>query len=194
MSETKEEDMLQRADRWIQRLDDREYQIVAEASSVKNLDLKGKNQSFSLLLSTAMTNYQARKTDYADYQKSPIGAFFTRSLTDQKQVQQALTLMLEFSKNSNLTEFSKLTIPAISRQQTYDSAKEFLHYVDFGITSGIIIEGDALKRRLAESEQERDRLRTECEELSTELISIRALYEECQRKQHIKPIGGQNSE
>jgi hypothetical protein len=191
--------MIQRANKWLQRLDDKEYRVVTEASSIKIPDMNGVHAPYSDLVSKAMTDYQSKTNTYAEIQRrAALGAvavdfpyLVSQKLATLEQFKDWMKPILNDENTRKIADFVILTQVMSNRD---NAARDFLYYIDHGIASGIIVEGDALKRKLTESEQERDRFRNECEELSTELISVRALYEECQRKLHIRPVGGQNPE
>ena len=75
------------------------------------------------------------------------------------------------------------------------SARNFLRAIDLAISKNALEEGDAFFRKLEDCNvekknltDERDRLNGELEELSTKYIGLKALYEDCQRKLHIKPL------
>lgn len=70
-----------------------------------------------------------------------------------------------------------------------ERTRHFLWYIDQAIASGVLVQGDSLRQKLNNCEnekrnliEERDKLDEEVNRVSTELISVRALYEECKKR------------
>lgn len=187
--------MLARADRWLRLIDTDDYHIDL-AKDMMIFDSKEKRSGkFSDFLSTAMTDYQGTMDTYNEWNE--------RAKQGRLAADRAYLVGMDLPKE-RIDELDRLSL---EQKQTVDktmvasawdkwilAANDFLYYVDFGIVHGIVVVGQGLERKLAESEKaktavivERDHLQEELAQVSTELVSVRALYEECERKRHIRP-------
>ncbi len=192
--------MLERANKWLQRLDDREIIPSPDASKLEIPDVNGKKGRFADLLSTAMTNYQGISALHEEFTKRAAEGKLTADIPYHvahhvpKDLLKSLKAIAPSKERKALTDRVVLETIANVRNRT---TREFLYYIDKGIASGILVEGDALRRKIEECEnekkniiEERNRLDEDFARVSTELISVRALYEDCERKRRIHPAGG----
>jgi hypothetical protein len=195
--------MLERADKWIQRLDDNEYRVLPEASQREIPDVNGKKDRFGDLFSRAMTNYQSYRALYDELSERAAQGKLTADLPYEhirklsKRAQEELAVIMQSQKLSGVSDH---VILQTLGERTSQKARDFLYYIDHAIADGVIVEGEATRRKLAESENEknkiiavRDQLQDQLAQVSTELISVRALYDDCEKKRHIHPAGGSSS-
>jgi hypothetical protein len=203
-----ENPMLERASKWIQRLDSFEYVPKPEAAEHEIPDVDGKRGfRFGELLSRAMTNFQAVSGLLDELTQMAAEGRLTANLPYQirKGVSEKWIKTLEqIMPNREYTSLSDRVILDTVRERRTTVARDFLYYIDYGISTGTLIPGPASEHKLDECEaekkriaEERDRFQDQLEQVSTELISVRALYEDCQRKyeecernRRIHPFGG----
>jgi len=193
--------MIERAEKWIQRLDDKEYGVPKEVASTKILSVDGRTRApFNDLSSRAMTNYQASRTHYDELREKMKTGSISRDipfLVGQNVTRENLESLSYMEPTQENTETVDRTLLEQAKHDRTVAARDFLYYIDCAIASGILVVGEALQRKLAECEQEkkgiigdRDSLRQQLEQVSTELISVKALYEECQKSRGVGPATG----
>jgi hypothetical protein len=188
--------LLRRAEKWLQRLDDKEYKVLPEFASVKTPDVEGNQFPFSALLSRAMTNYQVNRDFYDELlarvrQGGIISdmAFISTFHPPEELLRQLQTIQ----RNKQGEEADRAILESFKSHRS-QTARNFLYYIDYALSSGFIGVGEALERRIDETEKakkavidERDQLRNQLEQVSEELVSVRALYEDCERRRRIQP-------
>jgi hypothetical protein len=194
--------LLGRAEKWLRRIDDKEYKALPEFSLVEIPDIEGNRFPFSQLLSRAMGNYQVTRDFYAELllrakEGSLTGNLaFMSNFNFPKEVMESVKAIQQSKKGQEDADRSILESFKLHRTI---SARNFLYYIDYGLASGYIGVGEATERKLTEAEkekqkmiEERNQLQSDFDEVSEQLVSLRALYDECQRKLHIQPFRGQN--
>jgi len=193
MTETQETNiLLDRANKWLQRLDDKEFMPDPQKATTDITDAETKRTGkFSEFLARAMTNYQATVQLFNELH----GRAKRGSLTSDRGYLVAAGIQVELLdqlqrlivNGKDYGSIDRTMLDSLEYNVT-KNAREFLYYIDYGIASGIIVEGDALKRKLAESRQELVKLGDECDRLAEELVTLKGKYEECKRQLHIKPL------
>ncbi len=197
MSDTQETNaMIERAEKWIQRLDDKEYRVPQEVASTKILSADTKVRSpFNDLLSRAMTNYQMSRTHYDELREKMKQGSISRDipfLVGQNVAKEKIESLSRMEPTKENTETLDRTLLEEAKHDRTIAARDFLYYIDYAIASGILVEGEKLRHKLDESVkeknaiiEERNHLQDQLAQVSTELISVRALYEDCERRRHI---------
>jgi chromosome segregation ATPase len=168
-----------------------------EATEREIPDVDGKKGRFAYLLSTAMTNYQSLTSEYEKLTQKAAEGKLTLYLHESmwNSLPKKLLEQLEpIVASKELTAVSDRVILLKVAEHIRHAALDFLYYIDKGLATGLLTVGPALERKLDECEgekkriaEERDRVQDNLEQVSTELISVRALYEDCERKRHIQP-------
>jgi hypothetical protein len=132
-------------------------------------------------VSRYMANYDHEKVNEAEYQIK------IENLKPEDQLAES-----QIRKNLDLIAGTK-----------YLLARNILSVIDIGLTSPLrpIEEGEAFFSKLKESDdekkniaEERDQFRGELEKVSADYIALKALYDDCQRKLHIRLLGGNEGE
>jgi len=194
--------LLERADKWLRLLDTKEYILDQQKAVLMKMvpDTQGKHPAFMFLarptrfvelLSRAMTNFQSIDELYGNLISNVsrgLPAIDIRTAAAKGIDARTLKELIKLNKDPRLSKVSDTTFVLVIKEGRDKWARAFLYYVDLGLTSGTIVEGEALRRKFNESEQERHRLEEECDRYAEELINLKGQLDECQRKLHFRPL------
>lgn len=200
MSDEQKEDyaLLERAEKWLHQLDTDDYHTVPELVATEIADAEGKHTNpFGDLLTRAMTNYQISRDLVKETAEKSRQGILIRDLPYMAGTQSKKFISDIETMSDKSSELLSRTILERLKRNLLESARDFLYYIDYGIVNRMIVVGQGLERKLTELEKEkqatireRDVANEQLAAVSTELISVRALYEECERKRHIHPASG----
>jgi hypothetical protein len=153
------------------------------------------HSSYEDLLSLTMTNYQISRDLLAE------------SLEIAKRGEGELTKSVPYHLTKELSQRDQESLKAAARSNLLGAASDrvmldlerdlaskatsnFLFYIDYGIATGLIVSGRGLERKLEACANEKQQtlselesVRDKLEQVSTELISVRALYEDCLKRE-----------
>jgi hypothetical protein len=151
------------------------------------------------LLSLSMSNYQitrelmAECLELAKRGKGELTKAYPYHMLKDLPEKDQRSMRLA-AANPDLGAESDRSMLETQKEITDKATSTFLFYIDYGIAAGLIVPGQALERKIERSESERKKaidelneIRGELEQVSTQLVSVRALYEDCQRRLHIHP-------
>jgi hypothetical protein len=172
----------ERAEYYLKKLRSGELRFNQNANEIKIEDPMTKSpRSMPDYVSRYMANYDHEKVNEAEYQIK------IENLKPEDQLAES-----QIRKNLDLIAGTK-----------YLLARNILSVIDIGLTSPLrpIEEGEAFFSKLKESDdekkniaEERDQFRGELEKVSADYIALKALYDDCQRKLHIRLLGGNEGE
>jgi len=171
--------MCERAEHYMAQLRNRELRFNKEAQSITFPLKDGRKAVLDVYVTQYMTDYDKTKVEEAEYEIK------LKSVYSKDDV---------FSWREN-RELYQRTLNSIQHSR-YLIACNFLEPIDLAISKNVLEEGETFFHRLEECEaekkktiDERDTLEKELDELSAKYIGLQALYDDCQRKLHIKPLG-----
>jgi hypothetical protein len=180
-----ERKMCERFEDYVEKIRKRKLRFTEEADLDKVYDSEAKeNIPLPTYFSRCMSRYDRQRIEEEEHR------ILLESETESSQG-------TPHDESSSLNLMARLTLLDNAEKLRFLIARNALSIVDEALASPTprIVEGEAYFAELEECQKvkknlgdEKDRANVELQELSAEVVSLRALYEECQRKLHIKPV------